>query len=102
MFVEQERECANSECKKLFIAKVYNTIYCSSDCRKKITNQKLLENYYRKKENRNKKRTCKTKDCNTVLSKYNEEDICELCKTERYIQRLVSWGWDEQKLRNEL
>lgn len=102
MFVEEERECSNPECKTKFLAKVYNTIYCSPDCRKKITNQKLLENYYRKKENKTKKRICVTDDCKTVLSKYNDEDICELCKTERYIQRLISWGWDEKKLRDEL
>lgn len=102
MFSEEERECANPECETRFIAKVYNTIYCSSECRKKVTNQKLLDNYYRKKENRNKKRTCITENCTTVLSKYNDEDICELCKTERYIQRLVGWGWDEKKLRDEL
>lgn len=96
------RNCANNECNKEFIAKVYNTIYCSTDCRKIITNKKLLENYYRKKENKTKKRVCKTKECTTILSKYNKEDICELCKTERYIKRLVGWGWDEKKLRDEL
>lgn len=102
MFIEEERKCANTECEQTFVAKVYNTIYCSPECRKKVTNQKLLDNYHRKKENRNKKRVCKTKDCNTILSRYNEEDICEMCKHERYIQRLIGWGWDENKLRNEI
>lgn len=102
MFVEEERECSNPDCGKKFVAKVYNTIYCSTDCRKIITNKKLLDNYYKKKENKNKKRVCETENCSTVLSRYNEEDICEQCKTERYIQRLVSWGWDEKKLRDEL
>lgn len=102
MFVEEERICANEDCKQKFIAKVYNTIYCSPECRKIVTNKKLLDNYYRKKSNKTRKRTCITKDCSTILSQYNSEDICEMCKTERYIQRLVGWGWDEQKLRNEL
>lgn len=102
MFAEEERICANEECQKTFIAKVYNTIYCSKECRKTVTNKKLLENYYRAKENKNKKRKCKTSNCTTILSKYNKEDICEQCKNERYIKRLVSWGWDEQKLRKEL
>lgn len=101
MFESEERICQNSDCGKQFIAKVYNTIYCSPDCRKVVTNKKLLDNYYRKKENKTKKRVCKTKDCKTVLSKYNDEEICEQCKNERYIQRLVGWGWDEQKLREE-
>lgn len=102
MFTEEKRICANQDCQQSFIAKVYNTIYCSSECRKIVTNKKLLENYHRKKENKNKKRECKTKDCKTVLSKYNQEDICEQCKSERFIQRLVGWGWDEKKLRSEL
>lgn len=102
MFDSEQRVCKNEECNKEFVAKVYNTIYCSPECRKVVTNKKLLENYYRKKENKNKKRVCKTKDCLTVLSKYNKEDICEQCKTERYIKRLVGWGWDEDKLREEM
>lgn len=102
MFESEERNCANSDCNKLFLAKVYNTIYCSTDCRKLVTNKRLLDNYYKKKEIKKKKRLCKTKDCTTVLSTYNQEDICEACKVERFIQRLVSWGWDEDDLRNEL
>ena len=77
MFESEERICQNSDCGKQFIAKVYNTIYCSPDCRKVVTNKKLLDNYYRKKENKTKKRVCKAKDCKTVLSKYNDEEICE-------------------------
>jgi hypothetical protein len=101
MFDSEARICQNDECKKEFIAKVYNTIYCSPECRKVVTNKKLLENYYRKKDNKKRKRVCITDNCNTVLSSYNEEDICEQCKNERYIQRLVGWGWDENKLREE-
>lgn len=102
MFIEEKRLCANPECQQGFVAKVYNTIYCSSECRKKVTNKKLLENYHRKKDNKNKKRICITKDCNTILSRYNDEEICEHCKGERFIQRLVGWGWDEKKLRDEV
>lgn len=102
MFESEQRICSNQECLKPFVAKVYNTIYCSAECRKVVTNKKLLDNYHKKKENKTKKRVCETKDCSTVLSTYNQEDLCEACKVERYIKRLVSWGWDEQKLRDEL
>ena len=102
MFKEERRICANDECKKEFIAKVYNALYCGVDCRRIITNKKLLNQYYENKNNRNTKRTCKTKDCTTILSKYNKETICEQCKNERYIKRLVSWGYDEEKLRKEV
>jgi len=80
---------------------VYNAIYCGAECRKVITNKKVLQRYYEKKERRNSRRVCLTKKCGTVLSRYNEEDICEQCKRERFIQRLVGWGWSEYKLRRE-
>lgn len=102
MFENEARVCSNDICKKEFTAKVYNTIYCSPECRKVVTNKKLLENYYKKKENKTRKRVCVTKKCSTVLSTYNQEDICEQCKNERYIQRLIGWGWDEKKLRDEV
>lgn len=102
MFKEESRICANDDCKKEFIAKVYNATYCGAECRRLITNKKLLDNYHEKKRNKHKKRICKTKDCNTILSTYNKENICEQCKKERYIKRLVSWGYDEEKLRKEV
>lgn len=99
---KEKRICKNSKCKKKFLAKVYNSIYCSAECRRTVTNAKLLANYYEKKKNKNKKRICKTLNCTTVLNRYNKENICELCKQERYIKRLTSWGWNESKLREEL
>ena len=98
----KERECSNEECRKKFIPKTYNGIYCSAECRKIVTNKKLLEKYYTNKANKTRKRICATSSCTTILSKYNKEKICERCKTERYIARLVSWGWDEKKLRDEM
>jgi hypothetical protein len=102
MHKEEDRECSNQECKKMFSAKVYNATYCSPECRRIVTNKKLLEKYYENKERKNSKRVCKTNDCSTILSRYNKESICEQCKKERFIKRLVSWGYDEQKLRKEV
>ena len=96
-----EKICANDECNKNFRPKTYNGVYCSEECRKIVTNKKLLSKYYSDKENKTKKRTCATKNCTTILSRYNKEKICERCKKERFIARLVSWGWDEAKLREE-
>jgi len=98
----KERFCANEDCLKSFVPKTYNGVYCSADCRKTSTNKKLLEKYYENKANKTRKRRCSTSGCSTILSIYNKEKICERCKTERYIARLVSWGWDEQKLREEM
>lgn len=102
MFKNEIRICTNEECGNDFVAKVYNAAYCSVECRKKVTNKKLLEKYYENKENKNTRRVCKTKNCTTVLSRYNKENICEQCKNERFIKRLVSWGYDEEKLRKEI
>jgi len=95
----EKRICSNSECKKKFQAKVYNAIYCSQECRRIVTNQNLLKNYYEKKKNKNKKRICKTKNCTTILSSYNKENICELCKQKRFADRLISWGWDVSEVK---
>ena len=95
----QSKICANPECHSLFEPQVHNAIYCSTDCRKVITNKNVLDRYYEKKERRaNKKRVCSNTDCNTILSMYNDENICEACKTNRLIDRLASWGWDKDKL----
>ncbi len=102
MFTPEQRLCLNEECSSSFIANVYNAVYCSPECRRVVTNKKLLKNYYEQKENKKTKRFCKTKNCSTILSKYNKENICEQCKVERYIKRLVSWGYDEKKLKKEL
>jgi len=98
----QSKICANPECGKLFEPQVHNAVYCSVDCRKIITNKNVLDRYYEnKKRKNNKKRVCRTSGCSTILSTYNSENICEICKTERLIKRLSSWGWDEDKLRED-
>lgn len=99
MYSAEVKNCAYEECGKEFKAKVYNAIYCSAECRRIVTNKNLLKSYYEKKENKNKKRICKTKECNTVLSRYNKENICESCKKERFVKRLMSWGWSEESAR---
>ena len=99
--VSSSRNCVNPDCKKPFMPRVYNAIYCSAECRKIITNQKVLQRYYDKKARLSSRRICETGGCDTILSRYNEEDICERCKRERFIKRLVGWGWSESKLRRD-
>ena len=97
----KEKVCLNHGCLNLFIPKTYNGIYCSASCRKQATNKKLLEKYHTNKKNKYIKKICFTDNCDTILSSYNKEKICERCKVERYITRLASWGWDEKRLRDE-
>lgn len=98
----EKKICSNKECKKKFEAKVYNAIYCCQECRRTVTNKNLLNNYYEKKLNKNKKRICKAKNCTTILSTYNKENICELHKQIRFADRLISWGWSEDDAKRNL
>ena len=93
--------CANPECNAGFLPLVHNAIYCSPECRRIMTNKKVLSKYYEKKEAKNGKRVCANKICDTILSRYNKENICESCKTKRLIKRLGGWGWDEERLQKD-
>lgn len=93
-----EKECAFADCSNIFKPKTANSLYCDPSCQRKAA----LKRYYDNKERFLKKRICSIEVCATVLSVYNKEDICEAHKVERYIQRLVSWGWDEEDLRKEI
>lgn len=95
------RICANESCGIAFEPKAHNAIYHSSECRRVVTNKRILEKYYENKSRTTEKRICIKIECTTVLSTYNQEDICEACKSERLVQRLKSWGWDEDALRKE-
>ncbi len=101
--VERESKiCANEKCSNEFVPRVYNAIYCSTSCRRIVTNRRILERYHANKEIYSKKRICESRKCKIILSRYNKENICESCKRERFIQRLVGWGWDERKLRDDM
>ena len=93
--------CKNPDCRREFKPKTYNSIYCCTECRKKVTNKRLLEKYHSDKKKYNSKRVCRNKQCETILSRYNKESICERCKEERLVKRLISWGWSESRARGE-
>jgi len=104
MLDKKSRVCANGECELEFMPKVYNAIYCSTPCRRIVTNAKILRRYHENKAAFGKKRICDgfNRKCGKTLSIYNKDIICESCVRERYIMRLVGWGWDEKKLREEM
>jgi hypothetical protein len=93
-----QKACALEGCFNTFIPKTKNSLYCDKECQKKAA----LKRYHDAKLRLVTKRQCAIDDCTTVLSIYNKEDICEAHKVERYIQRLVDWGWDEESLRKEI
>jgi len=99
---KQPRVCSNEDCLELFAPKVHNAVYCSAECRKIVTNKKILDKYHQKKANKSlKNRVCKTRGCETLLSNYNDENICGACQVERLKNRLEGWGWDRSKLDEE-
>jgi hypothetical protein len=72
--------CAYDQCDNEFEAKTHNQKYCSDECCRIATNEKLKEAYYDKKARlAGKKRICKTKGCGSVLSRYQEDTICSIC-----------------------
>jgi hypothetical protein len=74
--------CAYENCQgvKEFEPKTHNQKYCSDECCRIATNQKLKEAYYEKKARlAGAKRICKNKGCNVVLSRYNDGKICDKC-----------------------
>ena len=76
--------CAYDECKNEFTPKTHNQKYCSDECCRTATNQKLKEEYYEKKARlHGKKRKCKTASCGVSLSRYNEDNICSKCKASK-------------------
>ena len=84
--------CAHEGCENEFEAKTHNQKYCSDECCRTATNLKIKQKYYDKKERlAGKKRTCKTRGCHTLLSRYNPTDVCGKCEAE-----------ERERLRNSL
>ena len=74
--------CAYDECNNEFESKTHNQKYCSDECCRIATNQKLKEAYYEKKARlAGAKRICKTTGCTVILSRYNEGRICDKCQS---------------------
>jgi hypothetical protein len=80
--------CAYNKCNNKFEPKTHNQKYCSDECCRIATNEKLKEAYYDKKARlAGKIRICKTIDCETTLSRYNEERICASCQAKNEVKR---------------
>lgn len=80
--------CAYVECGLEFEAKTHNQRYCSDDCCRRATNARLMKQYYEKKARRQGHiRVCKSSDCNTRLSRYNDGDECQKCASAKETNR---------------
>lgn len=76
-------KCAFDECGKSFEPNRHNQKYCSSDCCKQATNKRVRSKYYETRQRlQGKKRVCARQSCNTILSRYTEDDVCGKCIAE--------------------
>jgi len=81
------RICAYTECGHDFIAKTHNQRYCSDECCRLATNKRIMEKYYQRKERRKGgRRVCVTRECATILNRYNDSEICALCLAKKDTQ----------------
>jgi hypothetical protein len=72
--------CSYDNCNNEFTPKTHNQKYCSDECCRIATNENIKKAYYEKKARLSgKKRVCKSKDCESILSRYNDSNICEKC-----------------------
>jgi len=86
-------------CNKHFAPSVSYQIYCSVNCRDEATKEKIAERhkFLKIKNRRNKTRVC-SGGCGSVLSVYNEENLCTSCSVNikelnlklKEIKRLIS------------
>lgn len=77
-------KCAYKECKKEFVPRTHNQKYCSDECCRTATNIKIRDKYYSNKERlAGKKRICKSRGCQTLLSRYNESEVCSKCEADK-------------------
>src|SRR5437016_6024527 len=90
---KEERICRLESCGKSFLAKVHNQSFHEKECCRIFTNARILKQYHEKRKQKLEGRVCKTKNCNTLLSIYNDTPFCALCDHKQNIERWESWGW---------
>lgn len=78
------RKCAYVECGLEFEAKTHNQKYCSDECCRRATNARLMEQYYERKARRKGHIRVCANGCGTVLSRYNDDKICQACSVAKW------------------
>lgn len=78
--------CENNGCEVEFVKKTHNQRYHDDECCRLATNAKIMEKYYaRRAQKLGLKRHCES--CNSVLSRYNPDTICNPCSLSREIEK---------------
>lgn len=72
--------CSRDECDNEFTPTTHNNIFCSDECCKIATLEKARRTNQDKRDRlAGKIRMC-SNGCGSVLSRYNETTICQMCK----------------------
>jgi hypothetical protein len=66
-------------CDSVFQATVAYQIYCSAECRELATREKITARYVLKRRAKRKDKPRLCKSCSTIVSVYNDEQICNQC-----------------------
>ena len=84
----QSNICARLDCDNPFTRKTHNQKYCSDECCRIATNEKIMIRYYENKRKRSgATRLC---DCGAKLSRYNMNDECSSCEAKRESDRVLA------------
>lgn len=78
--------CENKGCDVEFAKKTHNQRYHDDECCRLATNAKIMEKYYQRRAQKlGLARFCL--DCNTKLSRYNSNTICNPCAEQKELNR---------------
>lgn len=73
------RSISCENCGVDFEPNTHNQKYCSAECCRIATNRRIMERYYERKRNRSgSERLCRSKGCDTRLSRYNDSRYCSV------------------------
>lgn len=72
--------CAREGCEEEFLPATHNQKYHDSECCRVATNQRIMQKYYAKRDQKAGKARYCTKCNHTRLSRYNDSQICGSCK----------------------
>lgn len=95
-------KCARAGCEETFFAATHNQKFHNAECCRISTNQRIMEKYYDRRDQRlGKPRYCS--DCTTTkLSRYNDDKICSGCKIKNNVlanktvtEMLLSVSWQQ-------
>lgn len=67
-------------CSDNFDTQISYQIYCSSECRDFATKEKITQRYLQVRRARRHGKDRRCQSCNTILSVYNDETICQACE----------------------